>query len=130
MDCIFCKIIKGEIPSYKIYENNKFFCFLDINPITEGHTLLIPKLHNDYIFDLSDKEYSDLLLEAKKISKSLLKATNAERIGLIIEGFSVPHIHIHLVPLTQGNQLNTEKAKPMDSNKLIKILEKIKNELH
>jgi histidine triad (HIT) family protein len=129
MDCIFCKIIKGEIPCHKVYESDIAFAFLDINPIQEGHILLIPKKHSEYIFDLTNKEYSDLLLEAKKLSEPLKKATNAKRIGLAIEGFAVPHVHIHLVPLTQGNQLNPLMAKPGDPELLVKVAEKIKNEL-
>jgi histidine triad (HIT) family protein len=128
-DCIFCKIIKGEIPSHKVYENDIVYAFLDINPIQEGHVLLIPKKHSEYIFDLTNKEYSDLLLEAKKLSGPLLKATETKRIGLAVEGFAVPHIHIHLVPLTQGNQLNPLMAKPGDPELLVKVAEKIKKEL-
>ena len=129
-DCLFCKIIKGEIPCHKVYENEKFLAFLDINPINEGHTLIIPKKHSEYVFDLSDKEYSELFLEAKNIAKYLKKATNAKRIGIIVEGFAVPHTHIHLVPLTQGNQLNPLMAKAGDPELLVKIADKIKEEIN
>jgi len=128
-DCLFCKIISGQIPCHKVYENEKYFAFLDINPIQEGHILLIPKKHSDYIFDLSNKEYAELFLEAKKIAQKLKIATNAKRIGVAIEGFAVPHVHIHLVPLTQGNQLNPLMAKPGDPEILVKIADKIKEEL-
>ncbi len=128
MDCVFCKIVKGEIPCHKIYESNNYLCFLDINPITEGHVLLIPKKHIDYVFDMHRNEYSRLFLEAKMIAEKLKKATNVKRIGITIEGFAVPHVHIHLVPLTKGNQLNPENAKPLSHDKLITIADKIKKQ--
>jgi histidine triad (HIT) family protein len=128
MGCVFCKIVKGEIPCHKIYESDNYLCFLDINPITEGHVLLIPKKHIDYVFDMPRNEYSRLFLEAKKISEKLKKATNVKRIGLAIEGFAVPHVHLHLVPLTKGNQLNPENAKPLKHDQLIAIADKIKKQ--
>lgn len=128
MDCVFCKIIKGEIPCHKIYESNDFLCFLDINPITEGHVLLIPKKHFEYVFDMPEKEYLKLFKESQLIANKLKNATKVKRIGLAIEGFAVPHVHLHLVPLTKGNQLNPENAKPLKHDELMKIADKIKNE--
>jgi len=128
-DCIFCKIIKGEIPSYVIHENDKHFAFLDINPLNEGHLLIIPKRHEDYIFDLSDKEYQDIFAEAKKLAKPLKKATNAKRIAIVVEGLAVAHIHVHLIPLHAGDTLIHVKPKPIDHEKLKAIQEKIKKEI-
>ncbi len=128
-ECIFCKIIKGDIPCHKVYESSIVLAFLDINPVQEGHVLIVPKKHNDYIFDLSNKDYTELLLEAKKLSGPLKKATGAKRIGLAIEGFAVPHIHIHLIPLYAGNQLNPLMAKPGDPEQLVKVADKIKEQL-
>ncbi len=125
-NCIFCKIVKGEIPAVKIWEDEKHFAFLDMNPINSGHTLLIPKKHTDYLFDLSDSEYSELMLKAKFISKLLKNKLKPKRIGLIVEGFLIPHVHIHLVPLNNGGELNFEKAKSAGKEELNKIAERIR----
>ena len=126
-NCIFCKIIKGEIPSVKIWEDGNFLAFLDINPINPGHTVLIPKKHDDYLFDLEDEEYKELMLKAKKIAKMLKNKLKPKRVGLAVEGFFVPHIHIHLVPLNKGNELNPERAKNMGAEELNKIAKMIIN---
>jgi histidine triad (HIT) family protein len=124
-DCIFCKIANGEIPSVKIWEDKKYLAFLDMNPINSGHTLLTPKKHNDYIFDLNDSEYSKLMLNAKKIAKLLKKKLNPKRIGIIIEGFAVPHVHIHLVPINNPDEI-CNKRKSIKTEELNKIAERIK----
>ena len=124
-NCIFCKIVKGEIPAVKIWEDKKHFAFLDMNPINAGHTLLIPKKHTDYLFDLNDKEYSQLMLKAKFLAKLLKNKLKSKRIGLIVEGFLIPHAHIHLVPLNKGGELSFEKAKPMGKEELEKIKKEI-----
>jgi histidine triad (HIT) family protein len=126
---LFVKIIDGEIPCHKIYEDDKFFAFLDINPINAGHTLLIPKIQIDYIFDLEDKLYTELFLKAKELSKIIKKATGCKRVGLAVEGFMVPHVHIHLVPLNKGNELNPERAKSVKEEELKQMAEKIKSNL-
>jgi len=125
-NCIFCKIISGEIPSVKIWEDEKHIAILDRTPINPGHTLLIQKRHTDYIFDLDDKEYTELMLSVKKVAKLLKNKLNPKRVGMAIEGFGVPHIHVHLVPVNQGNELNPERAKPMSEEELNKIAEEIK----
>ncbi|VVB83116.1 HIT domain protein [uncultured archaeon] len=124
-DCIFCKIIKGEIPAVKLWEDEKYFVFLDKSPINPGHTLVLPKKHTDYIFDLNDKEYTELMLKAKEIAKILKKKLNPKRVGMAVEGFFVPHVHIHLVPENRGNELNPERAMNMDVKELNKLAEKI-----
>jgi len=127
-NCIFCKIVKGEVPSIKVWEDAEHIAILDRTPITKGHTLLIPKKHSEYLFDLNDKEYSKLMLSAKKLAKLLKEKLKPKRIGLALEGFGVPHIHLHLVPINHGNELNPEKAKPMSQEELNKIAEIIKSE--
>src|SRR3989304_4186723 len=124
-NCIFCKIVKGEIPAVKIWEDEKHLVMLDTNPINPGHTLVMPKKHTDYIFDLSDEEYSELMLRAKKIAKLLKNRLNPKRIGLAVEGFFVHHVHVHLVPLNKGNELNPERAKHVDEKELKLMAEKI-----
>lgn len=99
MATIFSKIIRGEIPCYKIAETERFFAFLDINPIAEGHTLVIPKVETDYLFDLEDELLSELTIFAKKIARAIDSSLGPIRTGIIVEGMEVPHAHIHLVPI-------------------------------
>jgi|SRR5690554_4199895 len=99
MATIFSKIIRGEIPCYKIAETERFFAFLDINPIAEGHTLVIPKVETDYLFDLEDELLSELTIFAKKIARAIDSSLGPIRTGVIVEGMEVPHAHIHLVPI-------------------------------
>lgn len=111
MDTIFTKIIKGEIPCYKIAENEKFFAFLDINPLAKGHTLVVPKLQNDYIFDLEDDHLAKMMVFAKKIALAIQKNVPCLRIGVAVIGIEVPHTHIHLVPINQVGDLNFANPK-------------------
>jgi len=98
MECIFCKIVAGEIPSYKIYEDDKMLAFLDINPVTSGHTLLIPKEHFQAMVDTPDELISHLYIRAKKLIKAIKKAMNADYVVVSVVGVDVPHFHIHLIP--------------------------------
>lgn len=125
-NCIFCKIAKGKIPAVKIWEDKKHFAFLDMNPINSGHALLIPKKHSDYLFELNDDDYKELMLKAKFIAKILKNKLNSKRVGIIVEGFLISHVHIHLVPLNKGGELSFEKAKPINKEELNKIADKIK----
>lgn len=111
MSTIFSKIVAGEIPCYKIAEDDKHFAFLDINPVAQGHTLVIPKKEVSYIFDLTDEEYTDLQLFAKKVALALKKAMPCERIGVTVIGLEVPHTHIHLIPITKESDMNFSKPK-------------------
>jgi histidine triad (HIT) family protein len=108
---IFSKIIAGEIPSYKITENDTFFAFLDISPLVEGHTLVVPKVEVDKIFDLDDDYISDGFLFAKKIGKAIEKAFDCNRCGITVMGLEVPHAHIHLIPLTEPSDMNFANPK-------------------
>ncbi len=121
-DCIFCKIIEGKIPSAKVWEDEKYFAFLDSNPLNPGHTLLMPKKHDDYVFDLPDDEYTELMLKAKTLAKKLKEKIGSKKIGLIVEGFGVPHVHIHLVPINHGHELDSSRAKPATKEELDEVL--------
>jgi histidine triad (HIT) family protein len=108
---IFTKIITGQIPSYKIAENEKFYAFLDINPLVEGHTLVIPKLEIDKFWDMPDDYLSEIFLFAKPIASALEKAFPCNRCALSVVGIEVPHAHMHLVPLNTANDLNFTRKK-------------------
>jgi len=111
METIFSKIINGEIPCYKIAEDDRYFAFLDINPLKEGHTLVIPKKNTNYIFDIEDEEYQGLFLFAKKISKAIKENFPCEKIGIAVIGIEVPHAHIHLVPINCVSDMDFKKEK-------------------
>lgn len=109
MATIFSRIVKGEIPCYKIAENEQFFAFLDINPVAKGHTLVIPKREVDYIFALDDNELGDMMVFAKKVAKAIEKAVPCKRIGVAIIGLEVPHAHIHLIPISKEGDMDFKK---------------------
>ena len=103
---IFSKIIAGELPSYKVAEDEKFYAFLDINPITWGHTLVVPKKEVDYIFDMEDKEIGEMTVFAKKVAKAIKEAIPCKKVGMAVLGLEVPHAHIHLVPLKNDGDMD------------------------
>ena len=106
MATIFSKIIRGEIPSYKIAEDDRFYAFLDINPLSRGHALVVPKVEVDYIFDLDDDLYRDMWLFAKKLGNVIESIVTCKRIGLIVMGLEVPHAHIHIIPMNSEADMN------------------------
>lgn len=108
---IFSKIIAGEIPSYKIAENNKFFAFLDIFPLQKGHTLVVPKTEVDKLFDLPDEYLAEMLVFAKPIGKAIEKSFHCNRCGIEVIGLEVPHAHLHLIPINSANDLNFTREK-------------------
>lgn len=110
-DSIFTKIIKGEIPCYKIAEDDRFIAFLDVFPIKKGHTLVVPKAQIDYLFDLDDSLLSDLMVFAKKVAQKMERAIPCERIGVAVIGLEVPHAHIHLVPLDTVGDIDFSQPK-------------------
>ena len=123
---IFSKIIAGEIPSYKIAENEKFFAFLDIFPLRMGHVLVVPKNETDNLFDLPDEYLAEMLVFAKPIAKAIEKAFKCNRCGISVVGLEVPHAHMHLIPISSANDLNFAQAKPTVSKEdLKKVQEKI-----
>ena len=111
MATIFTKIIKGEIPSYKIHENEKFYAFLDINPLTKGHTLVIPKKEIDCLFDIDDATLSEMIVYAKNIAVAIQKALSSKRVGLMVIGLEVPHAHIHLIPIQKEGDMILSNAR-------------------
>lgn len=113
MSSIFTKIIQGEIPSYKVAEDEQFFAFLDIRPLAKGHTLVVPKEEIDYIFDLEDKLLSDMLVFTKRLGKAIEQVVPCKRMGITVLGLEVPHAHIHLVPINSVYDIDFKKA-PVD----------------
>jgi histidine triad (HIT) family protein len=123
---IFSKIIKGEIPAYKIAENEKFFAFLDIFPLREGHTLVVPKIEVDNLFDLPDDYLGEMLVFAKPIAKAIEKSFACNRCGIEVIGLEVPHAHMHLIPINSANDLNFTREKlKLSPEEMKKIQEKI-----
>lgn len=108
---IFSKIIAGEIPSYKCAESDKFYAFLDINPLAQGHTLVVPKHEVDYIFDLSDEELADMVVFAKKVALAIQRVFPCRKVGMAVLGLEVNHAHIHLVPLQSEGDMDFRKPK-------------------
>ncbi len=122
MASIFTKIVTGEIPSYKIAEDERFYAFLDINPLAKGHTLVIPKKEVDKLFDLDDQTYADLWLYSKKIADALEQVISCERIGVAVVGLEVPHAHIHLVPINGIYDIDFSKPKLKFSSEEFEII--------
>ena len=130
MGTIFSRIVSGEIPCYKITENDKFFAFLDVFPLVNGHVLVVPKVETDYLFDIEDQELSEMIVFAKNVSKAIKKSIPCKRIGVAVIGLEVPHAHIHLVPLNSVSDINFEKPKLKPSaQELAIVAELIKNNL-
>jgi len=130
MTTIFSRIIAGEIPCYKIAEDENFFAFLDINPMTKGHTLVVPKIEEDYIFNLDDKTVSDMMLFSKKVAKAIEKSVTCLRIGVAVIGLEVPHAHIHLIPINKEADMNFKNPKlKLTPEEMTEIADKIKQNL-
>ena len=111
MATLFTRIINGEIPCYKVAEDDRYFAFLDINPLAKGHTLVVPKVEDDYIFNLDDETYAGLMLFAKKVAQAQQIAIPCKRIGVAVLGMEVPHVHVHLVPMQSEGDMNFAKQK-------------------
>ena len=111
MPSIFSRIIAGEIPCYKVAEDERYFAFLDISPVAKGHTLVVPKHEEDYIFDLEEDVLAGLTLFARKVARALDKAVPCRRVGVAVMGLEVPHVHIHLVPINKESDMNFFKEK-------------------
>ncbi|MEY3844515.1 MAG: hypothetical protein RL293_937 [Bacteroidota bacterium] len=127
MASIFTRIVQGEIPCYKIAENEHFLAFLDVNPLVKGHTLVIPKKEQDYLFDLEDDLFVGLHLFAKEVAIQLKKKIACKRIGIAVIGLEVPHAHIHLIPLNQMDDMNFNREKlTLSSEELASLAEELK----
>lgn len=126
MASIFTRIINGEIPCYKIAENDQFFAFLDINPLAEGHTLVVPKQEIDYIFDHSDDTLAALMLFSKQVARAIQAAVPCLRIGLAVVGLEVPHTHVHLIPLHSAHDMDFGRPKlKLSKEQMSEVAEKI-----
>lgn len=130
MESIFSKIVSGDIPAHKVAETLEYLAFLDINPLTEGHLLVIPKKEVDYIFDLDSETYVGLMMFAQIVATGLKKAIPCERIGLSVIGLEVPHAHIHLIPVNTMDDMNFSRPKlKLSEERLTEIAEKIREQL-
>ncbi|MFA5849725.1 MAG: HIT family protein [Bacteroidales bacterium] len=126
MATIFTRIVNGEIPSYKVAENDRYYAFLDINPVAKGHTLVIPKEETDYLFDLESEDLSDLFAFAQIVAKGIKAAIPCKRVGVAVLGLEVPHAHIHLIPLNSEGDMDFKKSKmKLDSQEMISIANSI-----
>ena len=129
MASVFSKIIKGEIPCYKISEDDRYFAFLDINPLKAGHTLVVPKQETDYIFDLDDEQLTGLIIFSKRIAAAIKSAFPCNRIGIAVLGLEVPHAHVHLVPMDSMEDVNFRNPKlRFTPEEFREIAEKIRRE--
>jgi len=111
MPTIFSRIVAGEIPSYKIYEDERYYAFLDIHPLARGHTLVIPKVETDYLFDLEDDLLGGMMVFAKKVARAIDKTMDCKRVGIAVLGLEVPHAHIHLIPINSLYDIEFSKPK-------------------
>ncbi len=122
MASIFTKIVQGEIPSYKIAESEKYYAFLDINPLAKGHTLVIPKNEIDYIFDMSDEDLAGMMVFAKKVAKAIEEVVPCKKMGITVLGLEVAHAHIHLVPINSVYDIDFKKPKLAFTNEEFEAL--------
>lgn len=129
MASIFSRIAKGELPCYRIAENDQFLAFLDIRPVSPGHTLVIPKVEVDHFFDLDEDELSQILVFAKPITRAIQQVTGAARVGAIVAGFDVPHAHLHLIPVNTMIELDFSRAKSVADEQLSSMADKIRETL-
>lgn len=129
MESIFTKIIKGEIPAYKITEDENYLAFLDVNPNAKGHTLCIPKQEIDKIFDMEEEQYLGLLKFSRKVSKALEKAVPCKRVGMAVIGLEVAHAHVHLIPLNEMDEMRFQNKVKLTKEEFEEVAEKIKANL-
>lgn len=129
MATIFSKIISGEIPSYKIAENDKFYAFLDINPVQPGHTLIVPKVEEDYIFGLDDETLGAMMIFAKRVAESIKAVVECRKIGVAVIGLEVNHAHIHLIPITNEGDMDFKKKKTLPEEEMKALCTRISAEV-
>ena len=130
MATLFSKIVVGEIPSYKVAENDKYFAFLDISPLSLGHTLVIPKVEIDYFFDLDDDTLKGMIVFAKKVAGAIEEVVSCKRVGIAVLGLEVPHAHIHLVPLNKESDISFSKDRvKMTTDEFESLAEEIRNRM-
>ena len=127
MASIFTKIISGEIPSYKIYEDDNYFAFLDINPNALGHTLCVPKKEVDQVFDLDDDALSGLIIFSKKVAHAIKKGVGCKRVGISVICLEVPHVHVHLIPINTMDDMSFDSKIQVTNDQFVEIINKIKS---
>lgn len=128
MASIFTRIVNGDLPAFKIAETEHFLAFLDINPVSKGHTLVIPKMEIEYLFDIEDEHYSSLLIFAKKVAKAIKAVVDCEKIAVAVVGLEVPHAHIHLIPVKKVGDLSFSNPRiKMSNDELEKLTSEIKS---
>ncbi len=128
MASIFTRIISGEIPSYKIAEDDHYYAFLDINPLKKGHTLVVPKQETDYFFDLDDQTLSGMMVFAKKVARAIDRAMDCKRVGVVVLGMEVPHAHVHLIPLNKETDASfTQPKLKLSEEQFQEIAQSIRN---
>lgn len=127
-ETIFDKIIRGDIPSHKVYEDERVLAFLDVHPLREGHTLVVPKAGVDHIWEMEDNEYAYLMTAVKKLGGHIKEVLGASRVGVVVEGFGVPHVHVHLIPLETAEDLKRHQATDSepDHARLAEVAEKLR----
>ncbi len=129
MSTLFTKIINGEIPSYKVAEDEHFYAFLDINPNAKGHTLCIPKKEENKIFDLDEETYIELMRFSRKVAKAIEKSVVCKRVGVAVVGLEVPHVHVHLIPINEMKEMTFQSKVSMTTNEFEVLAEKIQSNL-
>ena len=129
MSSIFTKIINGDIPSYKVAENENFYAFLDVNPNAKGHTLVVPKKEENKLFDLDEESYNGLMQFSRKIAIALEKTISCKRIGMSVIGLEVPHVHVHLIPLQNMEDIQFEKKTQLEKEEFESIAKAIAENL-
>lgn len=129
MSTIFTKIINGEIPCYKVAENENFLAFLDINPNAKGHTLVIPKKEENKLFDLDENSYQELMMFSRKVAIALEKSIPCKRIGMAVIGLEVPHVHVHLIPLNEMDEMRFTQKVKLTSDEFVEVAQKIASNL-
>jgi histidine triad (HIT) family protein len=130
MASLFTRMINGEVPCHKIFEDENHFAILDIKPINPGHALVIPKQEIDYIFDMKDNALGSLMVSAKKVAAAIKKEVICEKVGVMVAGLEVRHVHIHLIPILAVRDLNFANAKPVSNEELAAMAEKIRRHFH
>ncbi|AXT52289.1 HIT domain-containing protein [Aquimarina sp. BL5] len=129
MSTLFTKIVNGEIPSYKVAEDDNFYAFLDINPNAKGHTLCIPKKEENKIFDLDEETYVELMRFSRKVAKALEKSVTCKRVGVAVVGLEVPHVHVHLIPLNTMKEMTFQHKVSMTADEFNSLATKIQSNL-
>lgn len=129
MPTLFTRIINGEIPSYKIAEDERFYAFLDINPNAKGHTLCVPKQEINRIFDMDEAQYLGLMQFSRKVAKALEQTISCERVGIAVIGLEVPHVHVHLIPINEMKDMTFQHKVQLSSDEMTKLAEEIASNL-